>query len=182
MQRIGSKNDIGTIAINLADIQTRLNRPEAALPLLERAQEIFHQTDNKYIEAYILVTLARAEAQLGHSRSADALLDHADLIVERLAEPRSAAEILLIRGDLKVAAEAHETAMGYYANALSQAESADDQLLQAVISHRMGNAMAAVLDGEGARKNWRRALRMYGERRPVDRAALRELLGDSGAA
>lgn len=182
VQRMGNRVNIGTILINLAEIQTRLNRPGAALPLLERAQEIFHGTDNKYIQAYILVTQARAEAHLGHSHSARALLDHADLVMEQLGNLQLAAQILLIRGDMGAADKAYQAAVSYYASALSHAEAAEDQLLQAEICHHMGNALSAVQDEEGARKNWSRAQRMYGDRHPEDAADLRESLRESGAA
>lgn len=175
IQKFEESHSIGVVVVNLGDAQTRLGRPAEALPLLERASEIF-DNDDEFGRMIMMTAKARAHLALGRRHSVRGLLDQAYESAERLDDLRQIASICLINGDAHCADGDHAAAALAYRQALEFARRADSSPLQGVVCHRIGDNAAITGDRDVARKYWRRAVDLYLDAYTTDAAALRARL------
>jgi tetratricopeptide (TPR) repeat protein len=162
-ERIGDTRRVSYYAQNLGECMILQDRPEAALPLLERAFEIYQRTDDIQGQAETLAARAHAELALGRHWHARALADSAAEIAERFGDPLSLSRVHTVYGHLLRATGDFEAAKQAYRTALHNARSADIPLMQAAAFHHLGDVYEITVGPARARRYWRRALDLYGD-------------------
>ena len=174
---IGDGNRIAAFALNVAICEIRLDRPESALPLLERAHETFASLDDQYYLTSTLIAQAEAHLGLRRTRHASALIDSAALTAERLGKPIQLARLHVAYGRIHAAGHDYSAAMSAYRQALDFAREARVPYMQSVAYRGIGDLYGLMGDYDKARHSWRRALSAYGDIESPEVEILRQRLG-----
>lgn len=179
--QIGNGNRAAAFAMNLAECQVRLERPEYALPLLERAYETFSTLDYQHYLTITVITQAEAHLGLRRIRSAQALIDTAAVQAEQSGDPMPLARVHVVYGRIFAASGDHPAALRAFRLALGFADEANVPYMQGVAHRGIGDLYELMGRADVARHHWRRALAVYDGVPSPEVEALRLKLGLDGA-
>jgi DNA-binding SARP family transcriptional activator/tetratricopeptide (TPR) repeat protein len=161
--QIGDSNRIAAFALNLAVCQVRLERPENALPLLERAHETFSALGDRYYLTSTLIAQAEAHLGLRRTRSAQAVIDSAAVLAEQLGDPSQLARVHLVYGQNFVAARDYPAALHAFELSLDFARKSEVPYMEGLAYGKIGDVHNLAGRPDAARGYWRRALAAYGD-------------------
>jgi tetratricopeptide (TPR) repeat protein/DNA-binding SARP family transcriptional activator len=176
-EQIGDTNRTAAFALNLAVCQIRLDRPEGALPLLERAYETFSTLDDRYYLASTLIAQADAHLCLGRERDAQALIDSAAILAEQFSEPMQLARLHVMFGRIFAVGHDYPAALRAFRLALGFAREARVQSMETLAYRSIGDLYQLMGRTDAARRCWRKALSGLGDLSSPEVAALRRKLG-----
>lgn len=175
---IGDGRNIAVASLNLGDTLTLRGDPDSALPLLDRALDLFRRLENRFSQISALLALSRARLQLCEVHLARSLLDEASAMAERLGDSLQSANTCLTAGAFHLAAQDTQAASQAYQDALKFARAARAPLLQAAAHQGLGDTIARAQGAAAARVQWRNALTLYEPIYYRQARALRERLGE----
>ena len=180
--QIGEESRTAAYAMNLALCQVRLERPESALPLLDRAYETFSRLDDQRYLTTTTIAQAEAHLGLGRFRSAQALIDTAAVQAERFGDPVPLARVHVVYGKIFTAGGDHTAALRAFRLALGFARDANVPYMQGVAHRSIGDINELIGNADLARDHWHSALAIYGDDVPSPEVeTLRLKLGTNGA-
>ncbi|HET9173266.1 MAG TPA: BTAD domain-containing putative transcriptional regulator [Actinospica sp.] len=158
----GDSRGVAIFALNLAECDTLLHRPESALPLLDRALETFERLEQVSQQTNVMIVQAHAQLELGRVQHAAALIDSAAAVAERMGDQLQLASVYMVYGRLAVARDSPTAAITAFLQALDHATNAETPFMQATALRHLGDATENVYGTVHARRHWRRALMLYG--------------------
>jgi DNA-binding SARP family transcriptional activator/tetratricopeptide (TPR) repeat protein len=159
--QIGDRNRSAAFALNLAVCETRLDRPESALPLLERAHETFSTLGDQFHLTTTLIAEAEAHLGLRRSRTAQALIDSAAVLAERFGDPEQLARLHVIHGRIFATHRSYPAALHAFQLALDFAHTAAIPYLTGIACRQIGDLHDLLGEPDTARRYWREALDVY---------------------
>ena len=161
--QIGDSNRVAAFALNLAVCETRLERPERALPLLERAHEIFSTLGDQHHLTKALIAEAEAHLGLGRVRYAKALIDSAAVHAESFGDPEQLAGLHVVHGQIFADDHDYPAALRAFRLALGFARAAGIPYLNGIAYRHIGDLHDLLGQPDAARRYWRKALAVYGD-------------------
>ncbi len=178
-EHFGDARRIAYFAQNLGESMVRQHRPEVALPLLERAFEIYQQSNDTQGLIEIQAAQAHAAIDLGRRRQARALIDSAALAAERLGDALTLARVHMAYGHIYKELNDFAAAELAYRDTLRHARDANMPLTQALAYHQLGDLHDAAGNADTARRCWLQSLDLYGHQLSSPATdELRSKLGD----
>jgi len=97
---LGSRELVGSLTYNIAEVSWWRGDAEAALSGLAKARQVFEETGQSLYDAFAQVTMARILLRLDRVEEAEMLVSTSLSVLEPWGRPQGLAEALLVRAEL----------------------------------------------------------------------------------